>query len=162
MYYAIRHTRTYPKDDVEPVKTATCGCGKELSNRRRTCDDCKLANKKADWIRHNSGDRKKRRNVAHRYGISLEQFNAMMEECAGQCMSCGVDPASFPEITVNKGYHLLHVDHCHESGKVRGLLCHHCNLALGYAKEDSGRLRAVADYIDRVTVSDLGTVRPKK
>ena len=41
-----------------------------------------------------------------------------------------------------------HVDHNHNTGVVRGLLCFHCNLILGHAKDESARLRAAADYID--------------
>ena len=41
------------------------------------------------------------------------------------------------------------VDHCHETGEVRGLLCLQCNCAIGFAREDSVTLRALADYLDQ-------------
>jgi hypothetical protein len=42
----------------------------------------------------------------------------------------------------------LHIDHDHETGEVRGLLCYSCNVALGASREDPARLRALADFIE--------------
>ena len=44
---------------------------------------------------------------------------------------------------------LFRIDHCHESGGVRGVLCHPCNIALGCMKDDPGRLRAAAEYLEK-------------
>ncbi len=54
------------------------------------------------------------------YGLSLSEFELMKKKQKGKCMVCGVRPV------LN-----LCVDHNHKTGKVRGLLCHPCNLALG-------------------------------
>jgi hypothetical protein len=42
----------------------------------------------------------------------------------------------------------LAVDHCHDTGKVRRLLCHNCNRALGLFKDNSDILRKAADYVE--------------
>lgn len=42
----------------------------------------------------------------------------------------------------------LHIDHCHDTGNVRGLLCAGCNLSLGRLKEDVERIRGLADYLE--------------
>lgn len=60
-------------------------------------------------------------------------------ECPAVCEVCGAPP----------GKRALHFDHDHETGKFRGWLCHGCNLALGFADDDSGRLRALADYLEK-------------
>lgn len=42
----------------------------------------------------------------------------------------------------------LHLDHDHATGLFRGWLCNHCNLALGHAMDDPGRLRLLAEYLE--------------
>lgn len=65
-----------------------------------------------------------------RYGITPEQYVAMLASVGGLCEICG---------TVGYDGKKLSVDHCHETGKIRGLLCNRCNMALG-AFNDSPRL----------------------
>lgn len=60
------------------------------------------------------------------------------------CQACG-DPPKNVGAPVETN---LHIDHDHQSGVVRGVLCHSCNLALGHAKDDPGRLRALATYVE--------------
>jgi len=74
------------------------------------------------------------------YGISIAVRDQMLASQGG-CAACGTtDPGS------KLGWH---IDHCHHSKKVRGILCHHCNVAAGAAKDDPARLRAIADYLER-------------
>jgi hypothetical protein len=76
--------------------------------------------------------------LVSRYGVSLQRFKELHQEQGGACAICGVVPKS-----------RLHVDHDHDSGKVRGLLCGSCNRGIGYLGEDPGRLEAAAAYIRR-------------
>ena len=65
-------------------------------------------------------DRKKA--LQTKYGITVEQYDQMMDEQGGTCKICkSLDPTG----------RRLAVDHCHETGRVRGLLCPSCNTALG-------------------------------
>lgn len=48
-----------------------------------------------------------------------------------------------------EGKRVMAIDHCHDSKRVRGILCKWCNLALGYTDDDPARLRALADYLDK-------------
>lgn len=74
------------------------------------------------------------------YGITIAERDEIFAHQGYKCAACGTgDPRS------KKGWV---VDHCHESGKIRGVLCHGCNSSLGYAYEDPARLRALADYIE--------------
>jgi hypothetical protein len=75
------------------------------------------------------------------YGISVAQRDAMLEAQGGVCAVCGSG-----EPGTKKGWH---VDHCHKTKKVRGILCHGCNAAAGHAKDDPSRLRQIAAYLER-------------
>jgi 5-methylcytosine-specific restriction endonuclease McrA len=72
------------------------------------------------------------------YGMSPEEYARRLSEQDGGCALCG---ASCP--TGN----LLAVDHCHITGRVRGLLCANCNVALGTFKDDVSVLRKAIQYL---------------
>jgi len=81
-----------------------------------------------------------------RYGISFEQYTKRSVAQNGVCAICRK-----PETWIVKGtLALLSVDHDHETGRVRGLLCHSCNLGLGHFKDDALMLRAAANYLEAV------------
>lgn len=79
------------------------------------------------------------RQRVRRYGVTAEQVEAMRLAQAGNCPGCAkpLDHA---------GTH--HLDHCHTTGKVRGLLCKPCNLALGHVQDDPATLRRLAGYLE--------------
>ena len=75
--------------------------------------------------------------AARTYNISFEEAKAMR---SAPCAICGTD-----------GSHLkngMHIDHCHTTGKVRGTLCLHCNVALGSIREDLDILEKMKEYIN--------------
>lgn len=80
------------------------------------------------------------------FGIGVSDYLDMLEAQGGFCASCG-EPPHPPE---GKGRHTrLDVDHCHETGKVRGLLCNRCNRMAGMAHDHPAVLRQLADYLER-------------
>ncbi|HWS47876.1 MAG TPA: endonuclease VII domain-containing protein, partial [Acidimicrobiia bacterium] len=88
-------------------------------------------------------ERKRADRDAHlrrKYGIGIDEFEALLAAQGGGCAICGAPP---PE------HGSLHVDHDHATGAVRGLLCVSCNNALGAFRESHDVLRAAADYLDR-------------
>lgn len=76
----------------------------------------------------------KDRKLKDRYGISIEQYEEMVNNQAGRCKICHAEAK-------------LHVDHDHVSGHVRGLLCNGCNRGIGYFSENSDALENAATYI---------------
>ena len=75
-----------------------------------------------------------------RYGLSPEKFSEMFESQGGVCKVCQ-KPQPPPK--------RLFVDHCHDTGKVRGLLCQWCNSMLGYVRDgDPNLLLAGKRYLD--------------
>ncbi len=80
-----------------------------------------------------------------RYGITLDQYNAMVEAQGGLCAICGK-----PETRLHKGkLKRLATDHCHDRKKVRALLCHQCNTGIGSFVDDPALLRAAAAYLEK-------------
>jgi hypothetical protein len=76
-----------------------------------------------------------------RFGLTQEGFDSLLVEQGGGCAICGSTKAG--------GRGGFAVDHCHETGRVRGLLCANCNNGLGRFKDDPVRLYAAIDYLKR-------------
>jgi hypothetical protein len=74
-------------------------------------------------------------HLRRRYGITAAEADAMLEAQGGLCAICGAAPAA-------------QVDHDHDTGAVRALLCFNCNGGLGQFRDDPGVLRAAADYVE--------------
>jgi hypothetical protein len=73
------------------------------------------------------------------YGITIEEFDSMLASQDGTCAICYAEP--------RPGKRNFHVDHDHETGKVRGILCHNCNTAVGLLDENLERLSAATSYL---------------
>jgi hypothetical protein len=93
---------------------------------------------RAQYARSNSG-RAHGQFIQRTYGLHPAQYGAMSEGQGGVCAICDAE--------CSRG-HRLSVDHDHETGVVRGLLCARCNLCLGRMEESSELLRKMADYIE--------------
>jgi hypothetical protein len=67
------------------------------------------------------------RKLKSRYGITIEEYNHLLKKQRGRCAIC--------KLSEDEHTNSLAVDHCHSTGKVRGLLCTSCNVALGHFKD---------------------------
>lgn len=81
------------------------------------------------------------------YGITAEQFDAIYAAQGGKCPIC---TREIPRIGKAR-----HLDHCHVTNKIRGILCMLCNFGLGKFKDDVAALRKAADYLE---TADTGHV----
>lgn len=86
-------------------------------------------------------DRDKGYRRLAKYGLSKTAFEAMRDAQGGMCGICGQPPEGR-----TRGDQ-LYVDHCHATGKVRGLLCHDCNISIGWMRDSPERLEAAAAYL---------------
>lgn len=66
--------------------------------------------------------------LKRRYGATVQKYNELLENQKGCCAICKIHYSEFERA--------FHIDHCHKSNKIRGLLCVNCNTALGHFKED--------------------------
>lgn len=85
-------------------------------------------------------DRDTSRRLKQKYGITLADKQVMYDMQNGKCATC---PFVFVSV------YPAHVDHCHTSKKVRGLLCSSCNLVAGKVNDSPARLRSIADYLEK-------------
>lgn len=97
-----------------------------------------------DWVKRNP-EYHKSRLLKYLYNITIEDYNILSESQKGVCAIC-----SRPETEKLKGTtKVLSVDHCHETGRIRGLLCTACNTILGRSKDDRLILLSAIEYLDR-------------
>lgn len=81
-----------------------------------------------------------------KHGLTPEQFNQMLEDQDHKCAICPT-PIKETYASSRSRANQATVDHCHETGKVRGLLCHHCNTGIGLMSDDPDRLESAARYL---------------
>ena len=87
---------------------------------------------------------KVRRQNYGRYGLTEQEVQAMFESQRGLCAACGNPETSTIKRTGE--IKMLHIDHDHKTGKIRGLLCQDCNMSLGHLQDSSERIQMLLDY----------------
>lgn len=119
--------------------TALTGRGKNY-----WCKSCqkKYSEKYRNDKRAKVREANRQSHLKREYGLTAEAHKALLESHNNKCAICRADKDW-------GGRKYLSVDHDHKTGKVRGVLCNSCNVALGLLKDDPQRLRAAADYLDR-------------
>lgn len=142
----------------------SCKIEKEISNFsidkkkkdgfRTRCKECHhnyyLENKEKINLSHKNWQSKNKDyikiyNRIIKYGVSLDQYNQMLQEQNGVCFICGKEETIIDK-RVNRTVSLA-VDHNHSTGKVRGLLCVKCNSILGLANDNIELLQKSIDYL---------------
>lgn len=124
-----------------PGKTYTDGRGKICSiacRRKRRLDDGRTS------FAH------RKHLLYKKYGITIEQYWEMHAAQNGGCAICKRTDPIGRVAKVDPMW--LAVDHDHETGQIRGLLCMHCNTAIGQLDHDPERMRAAMDYLSKVPV----------
>lgn len=116
---------------------------------KSACKVCAAARMRK-WAKDNAAQHATTRHawdLRNIYGITPEIHAAMLAEQGGKCAICGEDEKS--QHWRNGTPFRLSVDHCHATGKVRGLLCQRCNRAIGLFGDSSDLLRKAIGYLER-------------
>lgn len=113
----------------------TCKRGHIFTGRR--CLECKKQ-RLNQWRKDNPGYVKSY-HLQKNFGITLEQFNEMFNSQEGKCRICNKHQS---ELRIT-----LAVDHNHQTGKIRGLLCDGCNRGIGFLKESKEILENAIKYL---------------
>lgn len=95
-----------------------------------------------------SNGKRRLADVKSKYGVTEEQYAEMLERAGGVCEICGRVPSEVSK----KG---ACVDHCHDSSKVRGILCAPCNSGIGSLQDDPAVLRKAIEYLETHSVHDV-------
>jgi hypothetical protein len=126
-----------------------------LADNRRYCPACATAQRHQWYIANREKVKAQRRaqqptpefkryargwQLQRRYGISRTDYDALLAEQSGACAICRKLPTD---------HRSLNVDHCHSSGKVRGLLCDHCNNGLARFQDEEDLLWQAIQYLKR-------------
>lgn len=82
------------------------------------------------------------------YGITVEQYDTLLAEQNGACAVCG-SKSSYSRNYRSTARAKLSVDHCHATGKIRGLLCTRCNRALGLIGDNIETALRMSEYLKR-------------
>jgi len=85
-------------------------------------------------------DQSRRQRLRDRFGLTIEEYNTLLDSQNGLCKICG-------EKKLAKNQTRMGVDHCHDTGTIRGILCNNCNTALGYFNDSVDLLSNAIKYI---------------
>ena len=130
-----KHPRTHPRaGKLQPADPFLPNMEEMLNNHAVTPPD----------------DKQRHRNLLAKYGMTLDDYNRMLAAQNGVCAICHLPPSG------NRNSRTIHlaVDHCHTSGKIRKLLCSHCNAGVGGFKDDPTLLRAAIAYLESFTATE--------
>lgn len=122
-------------DSLTSGKTTSCGCYQrdELSKR------------KIHGYQYGSDEYKEHHRdlrMQRKYGITLDDYYDIIESQDNQCAICGTSISDLD--------HTAHLDHCHDTGKVRGVLCRRCNTGIGMLNDDADLLTKAAEYLNNL------------
>tara|TARA_R110002110_G_scaffold92002_4_gene239467 strand:+ start:1475 stop:1897 length:423 start_codon:yes stop_codon:yes gene_type:complete len=98
------------------------------------------------WTNTQYREKHKWAKVKRIYGLDKEDFERMRDEQENKCKICGMEFMS-GLIEMKERKYAPNIDHCHESGKVRGLLCGSCNTGLGLFKDSKENLQSAMEYL---------------
>jgi hypothetical protein len=111
---------------------------------------CKECDNKArqKWSANNperSHLSQRQRNLKHRFGVDLEWYENQFKK---QNYSCAICETKTNKTVGDRQFWNFSVDHCHDSGKIRGILCNNCNRALGLFQDNPELLKKAASYVE--------------
>jgi hypothetical protein len=97
------------------------------------------------WIKN--GEIRNTSRISKKYGLTVSEYLVLVEKQDNKCLICKKQETR--KSKVPEEFCRLCIDHCHKTGKVRGLLCHNCNQFIGYAKESIEILKQAILYLEK-------------
>jgi len=111
----------------------------------KLCGMCQACNQKRcnKWYSENKL-RQKNNRLKQSYGVTLEEYNRILGAQAGVCAICKLPPSGAYKSAMS-----LNIDHCHTTGKIRGLLCNKCNSGIGFFQESVELTAKATEYLGK-------------
>ncbi len=122
-----------------------CATTQALEWRRRNPERSRATNRR--YV-----ERHPERHLRSKFGIDPAVKRQMFASQGFVCLACGTTEHGNKRVNGDSGWCL---DHDHATGVLRGVLCWHCNVVLGYVRDCPRRLRALADYLDNAAMNTL-------
>jgi len=122
---------------------------REKYGRNNICRICQRASNKRYLTTDKGIATTRRAHLRRSYGVDLKTYDDLLKAQGGKCKICGAD--SNPD---SRARHFT-IDHNHNTGEIRGLLCTKCNALLGLAKENEELLDKAKQYLhnSRINIS---------
>lgn len=143
-------SKIFKADDSKPLGPGNFVWKEAVTQRVEGEDEQTFINRRAKVYRKTRPDAFKSYDLKKHYGLSKKQYDDMHASQNGECAICGEAEGVFIRGKPIK----LAVDHCHNSGKIRALLCSACNRALGGFKDDINVLESAISYLRAHGVKD--------
>jgi hypothetical protein len=130
--------------DSDKSKTEFDVFGKVKKTRRSYCKSCAPTYWKNRWLKNKETIARQNRNsrLKTTFGITPEDYEKLSQKQNNQCLICKKDYGN------NKNKYLS-IDHNHDTGEIRGLLCQKCNSAIGLLNEDIELVKRTLLYLER-------------
>lgn len=138
------------KDPESKVRTAECKACRAAYMRAYNCSTPERIAKSRERAKHWQARHprsSKKNNLKARHGMALEEYEAMVVAQKGVCAICQCEDRDIVKRSGKRRE--LAVDHCHDTGVVRSLLCGDCNRALGLVRESPVILAKMISYLAR-------------
>jgi hypothetical protein len=170
-----RLERTYERaGDTKEMRCSKCSETKSIDKfnaymfkvKYPYCRDCRISTTKehhakeeskrkhSEWYNNKYVPIERDKRYQKTYGITLEQYNEMSLMQNHLCKICHQPETSKNNLRKDGSYNLA-VDHCHQTGKIRGLLCNNCNRGIGYLKDSLVLLKSAIDYLEPFSLSRM-------
>lgn len=114
-------------------------CFRKNVNARNKTERVRRSETSRKWHAGNK-ERVKNRKLFERYGISSEKYEELLTAQSRKCAICGKDQSVLKQ--------MLNVDHCHKTGKIRGLLCNTCNRGIGLLCDNAELCKKAFVYLE--------------
>lgn len=141
---------TLPEVPASKKRCSRCLEVKELNTfnfvKGKPHSYCRACQRQYRNSRHSSPKRRDE-NLRRNYGITSSEYEVMLSQQGGVCAACNQPETAIDPYT--RQTKKLAVDHCHETGQIRELLCETCNKVLGYIEKDPQRVDMLLQYLRR-------------